>query len=163
MECWLKWVCIMSHDVWKCDIGCVFQIYNSVHCIMTFACTEILHKSSCTTACFAVILVFSNFRFRDPLMKYIQCWHQCFQPYQNQTYNVSIIHTSISRYRSPSIFSQKAKRKGKVRVTAWSRVPAVTLEILFTGDKKAKVSKPPYIAASLFGSFQQEIKVENSE
>ena len=30
---------------------------------------------------------------------------------------------------------RQAQRKGKVRVAAWSRVPAASLEVLFTGDE----------------------------
>ena len=26
----------MTHDIWKCDVGCVFQIYSFVHFIVTF-------------------------------------------------------------------------------------------------------------------------------
>ena len=61
-------------------------------------CTEILCKSSCTAAWFAVILGLSDSRFRDPLRKNIQCWSTDSNYWCSQVCNV-LLHCIVTIVR----------------------------------------------------------------
>ena len=75
--------------LWPVTLECVALIVSprftvSYITLWFLTCTDILCKSFCTAAWFAVIFRLSNSRFREPLRKKLQCWltdsnYQCSQ------------------------------------------------------------------------------------